>query len=358
MKTKEYALVGFTLFLLIIFMVGCGNNEQASQTATDEKEVIKLKVADLFPTSHPVSADGIVVWMKEVEEMTDGKVQFDYFPSEQLGKAKDLLKVVQNKVADIAFVGPSYVSANMPLSDVMNLPNAFPSSVVGEKVYWELCQGTLREPEFLSNGVVPVFVYTLPPYEIWTTQKPIKGPEDIKGVKLRSVGGIMDKTVSLLGGSPVSIPITEMYEALQRKVVDGTILSPISIKPYKVNELLKYKVEGVSLGTFVGVYVVNESVWNSLPDDVKKAMLEAGKETSEHLANVLDQNAETDMQEFKESGLDVYELTSDEKEKWLNLMQPAEEDWVTIIKSSGGDINLANKILQERKSLLEEFNSK
>lgn len=353
MKKRLIPLM-LVLVLLVISVAGCGGQQTANnnQSNTNNQQAIKLKVADLFPTTHPVSAEGITLWMKKVEELTGGKVTFDYYPSEQLGKSKDLLKVVQNKVADIAFVGPSYVTANMPYSGVMELPGAFTTSVEGEQAYWKLTQGILLKDEFQKNKVMPVFVYALPPYEVWTMNKEIHLPQDLKGLKLRSVGGIVDQTINLLGASPVALPITEMYESLQKSVVNGTILSPISIKPYKVQELLKYTTQGASVGTFVGVYVVNQSVWDSLPQDVQKAMLQAGEETSKHLAEVLDKQANDFMKEFEQGGLKVYKLSPKEHQQWVERMAPVEEEWVKKIGSSGGTSEFAKQVLDERKKVL------
>lgn len=351
---KRFIITSLALVLVAASLAGCGGKkEQPAKQAQPEQQAIKLKVADLFPTTHPVSVDGISLWMKRVQELTGGKVQFEYYPSEQLGKAKDLLKVVQNKVADVAFVGPSYVTANMPLSGVMELPGAFPASVAGEQAYWKLCQGTMLKPEFLKNGVVPVFVYTLPPYEVWTMQKQVKVPGDMKGLKMRSVGGVMDQTISLLGGSPVALPITEMYESLQKKVVDGTILGAISVKPYKVQELLKYTTLGASVGSFVGVYCVNEGVWKSLPENVQKAMIQAGEETSKHLAEVLDKQAQDLLQEFEKGGIKVYKLSAGDQKQWLELVSPVEKDWVKKMESSGATV--AGQVLTERKQLVDQF---
>lgn len=348
---KRFFVIWLALFVLLASVVGCGTKTQSSNTVAESQKPIKLKVADLFPTTHPVSAEGITYWMKKVEKDTGGKVQFEYYPSEQLGKSKDLLKVVQGKVADVAFVGPSYVPSNMPYSGVMELPGAFSTSVQGEDIYWKLSQGALMKEEFQKNKVVPVFVYTLPPYETWTIQKQVKTPADLKGLKLRSVGGVVDQTVKALGATPVALPITEMYEALQKKVVEGTILGAISVKPYKVQELLQYTTVGASVGSFVGVYVVNQSVWDSLPKDVQKIMTQAGEESSKHLAQVLDKQAADYIKEFEQGGLKVHRVTPEEQKQWVELMAPVEKEWVKGISSLGGSSDVAAKLVEERNKL-------
>ena len=93
--------------------------------AQDKK--IKLKVADSFPTTHYVPGF-IKKWMEDVTAASGGLVEFEYYGAEQLGKAKDMLTLVQSGVADVAYVAPSYVSEKMPLSSVAELPGGFETS--------------------------------------------------------------------------------------------------------------------------------------------------------------------------------------------------------------------------------------
>lgn len=352
MKTLNRSLTVFIglVFFAAVFIA-------SAYGATNNNKVITLKVADLFPVTHPVSVHGIRVWMKDVEKSTNGKIKFDYYPAQQLGKAKDFLKLVQDGVADIAFVGPSYLPSNLPLNNVMTLPSAFDSSVEGEWIYWRMCQGILKG-EFSKNHVVPIFVYALPSYDVWTADKPVHNPSDLKGLKLRSPGGMMDYAVSLLGGTPISLPITELYVSLQRRVVDGTILSSPSIKPYGVQEILKYATRGAGLGSFVGAYVISERVWKSLPKGVKKKMLQAGKLSSRYLAEYLDKQAAECFSEFEKSGMKIYKLNAKEKAHWARLMAPTERIWIKKLGSKAGSVKFAEQVLLKRKKFLKEYEAK
>src|SRR5690625_3441013 len=111
---------------------------------------IKLRVADSLPVGHFFAEYATKYWMEEVTKQTDGKVTFDYFPDEQLGKSKDLLALTQSGVADVAYVVPSYVSDKMPLSSVAELPGSFADSCTATLAYLKLSQGDgiLAEKEF------------------------------------------------------------------------------------------------------------------------------------------------------------------------------------------------------------------
>lgn len=353
---KKVIALCLASLLLIVSMAGCGTQskpggQQNAGSSANDKKTIELKVADYFSTNHVISTDGITYWMKKVEQDSGGRVKFNFYPGEQLGKAKDLLKAAQTGAADISMVATSYVPSNMPYSGVMELPGAFTTSEMGEEAYWKMVQGTLKE-EFEKNKVKPFIAYVLPPYMIWTSNKPVHVPDDLRGVKLRSAGGATDLITKSIGATPVSMSSTETYEAIQRKVVDGTILAAMSVKPYKLQEVLKYVVGGVSVGSYAGVYVMNQSVWDALPSDIQKIMIQAGEETSKHLAKAMDRVAEDALKEFEKGGLQIYRVTPEEAKQWNEKMASVEQEWIKNIGSTGGSSEVAAKILAERKSLL------
>ena len=87
----------------------------AAQTTT-------LRAADSLPVGHFFAEKGLKFWASEVRKQTNNAIDLQYFPAEQLGKAKDMLQLATTGVADIAYVVPSYVSDKMPLMTVSELP--------------------------------------------------------------------------------------------------------------------------------------------------------------------------------------------------------------------------------------------
>ncbi len=112
----------------------------ATANESPAEEVIRLKVADSLPPSHFVAINGIKYFMQEVEAATKGRLTFDYYPSEQLGKTKDLLSLTQNAVTDIGMISSAYQSEKLPLSAVFELPGTFSSSCEGSMAFWKMGQ--------------------------------------------------------------------------------------------------------------------------------------------------------------------------------------------------------------------------
>lgn len=109
----------------------------AAGTAHAQIKPVKLRVADTFPVAHTIAQNGTRPWMDEITKRSNGAITFEYFPAQQLGKAADMLTLTQTGVADIGYVGPSYVSEKMPMSDVVQMPHVFDTSCEGMNAYWK-----------------------------------------------------------------------------------------------------------------------------------------------------------------------------------------------------------------------------
>lgn len=353
---RQISLLGTMLMAVLLLITGCGekptvqpNTQQGEKV---ENKVITLKVADSLPTSNIISAQGVQVWMKRVEELTGGKVKFQHFPSEQMGKTKDLLQLVRSGTADIAYVASSYVGKGMDLTGAIELPNAVSSSEIGSMTYWKLSQGAALENDFLKNGIRPVWAFALPSYEVWNTKREVKTPNDTKGMKLRTPGGILDSTLNAVGATPVAKPVTELYESLQRGVLDGTAIGAVSVPSYKLDDLLKYTTRGAQLGTFSGTLSINENLWKTLPEDIQKAMLQAGEEIAKSFGKEADDKVNSLMKQFVEQrGLKVHDITPEEMKVWSEFMAPVEKQWIEDMKAKGLD---GEKVIAERKNITKE----
>jgi TRAP-type C4-dicarboxylate transport system substrate-binding protein len=108
-------------------------------------EPLKLKIADNLPPSHFLANYATHFFMDEVTKRTGGQVTFDYYPSEQLGKAGDILSLTQSGVTDIGLVTPSVVSQKMPLSSIAEQPGSFSTSCQGTLAYFALARDGFLE---------------------------------------------------------------------------------------------------------------------------------------------------------------------------------------------------------------------
>lgn len=135
----------------------------SAQTApANQPAPIKLRLADVYPVGHNVSEGTAKFFMEEVRKRSNGRIDFEYYPAEQLGKGKDMLQLTQTGVTDIGLVVPSYISDKMPLSAVAELPGGYSTSCQGSLAFWSLTHGgALDKLEFAPNGVRVLIAHTL-----------------------------------------------------------------------------------------------------------------------------------------------------------------------------------------------------
>lgn len=300
------------------------------------QEKIVLKVSDSFAPTHYIVVQGLLPWMARVKELTGGKVEFQYFGAEQLGPLRDQFNLVQRGVADIAYVPPSFNLGKMPLSGVHSLPKLFSSSVVGTAAFWDTIHETpILQNDYLKNGFRPLWGVMTATYNVFTKAKPVRGLADLKGLKLKSIGGNMASAVKLLGAAPVDVPSPDTYQAIQTGTVDGAVFPTTSVYSYRLNEQSKYATFGFDLFVFYAAFVVNERVWQKLPEDVRKALLQAGQEASARVAKYTDEEDRTLKQKLAAGGITVLTLSNQEQDEVARLIAPVYQNWVTEMSGKG-----------------------
>ncbi|MHC2884428.1 TRAP-type C4-dicarboxylate transport system substrate-binding protein [Bradyrhizobium barranii subsp. barranii] len=233
----------------------------STMSAQAQAQALELKVADSFPAGHYLVRLMLKPWMDDVTKRTNGAVTFTYYPNQQIGKAADMLRLTQSGVVDIGYIGPSYVSDKMPLSEVAQLPGAFATSCQGTLAYWKTArEGILAKQEYAPNKIKLLLAVVLPPYQVWTVKSKVETTKDMQGLKLRTTGGAQDLTLRALSAVPVRMAAPDAYESLSRGTMDGLLFPLDSVVSYGLDKLVKHATEGVSFGSFIVAYSINQSV--------------------------------------------------------------------------------------------------
>ena len=307
----------------------------ASQPAAAQDKKLVLRVADQFPQGHFLPRYGIKPWMEQVTKATNGEVQFEYYPGEQLGKAKDLLSLVQSGVADVVLFAPSYASDKMPLSAVMELPGMFTSSCQGTLAHSKLAKegGILAQREYAPNGVRVLFSAIYPPYQLVSAKRKIDGPKDMEGMKLRVLGGAMDLTVRKLKGVGVKMASPEAFEAISRGTLDGAIFSYGVTANYNIPT--KYATAGAGFGTAAAIFIISENRWKQLPGHVKKAMTEAGEVASRSTCAGMDKEEAGDLEKLKQKGVTVVRWSEADKKEMNAILASVASEWAAEVDKRG-----------------------
>lgn len=309
-----------------------------------------LRLGDFQSATHIVSIEGTTRWMKAVEEATGGEIEFEHYPSAQAAKAAAQLDAVKAGILDAALIGTPYHSKDLPLNSVVALPGYYSSAVHGTKALQQmLAEGPLRD-ELLAAEVVPIFGFVLPPYQV-LAKKHLGGPGDWTGLDIRTSGSTQAMTARSLGAVGVSIPGPEVYTAVERSRLDGILFPLASVPGYNLQEVVSHISKNGSFGGYSFVMVVQKDRFDGLPDTVKTAMLDAGKDIALHVAEAQDASIEKLVGEWTEQELEVYDFTPEELAELNASMAEVSADWVQRV---GGGSETAKAVLEDYRKLTSE----
>lgn len=322
----------------VLGLAACGDgggSEDAGGATGGGGESVTVQFADSFPPGHVITVTGTEFFMDRVGELSGGEIEFEHYPAEQLAAAPDLLDAAKGGISDMSYVGVAYVS-DLPLSDVGTLPGSFQDSVAGTEAYWSLIKEDLLDVEYLSQGVRPMYVTLLPPYNLGMDVK-VTEVEQLHGMTVRSAGGTMSRTVTALGATPVQMPAPEINQAMQRGTVEVWLGPPSSMPPYDLHDIISYGTTNLNLGSFAGVFVINQDFYQGLSQEHQDILEQAGEETVINLAEgVLEEN-ERVIEDYRERGIDMYELPEEEVARWDELTAPVWEQWAEEMNGRGLD---------------------
>lgn len=294
------------------------------------QEKITLKIADYLPSGHIIYTAGLKLFMEAATKETNGRVEFQYFPSEQLGKAKDMLTLVQSGTVDVAEVLPSYVSEKLPFTTIIELPGLYASSCQGTQAFLDATRqdGVLAE-EFLKNGVRNILPVVYPPADLLVASKEVTKIEHWNGLKVRAAGGPTEVAVAEMGGVALKMSATDIYQALSRGTVDAALIGATSAEVYGLDTVIKSLTTDFSLGSVVNTYVFNEQKWQSLPEDIRAGLQRAGDAASLSLCATLDTQRQKDLERMQGMGITINRLDEAENSAWAKQVSGLIGEWAT-----------------------------
>ncbi|MCJ7717726.1 MAG: TRAP transporter substrate-binding protein DctP, partial [Anaerolineales bacterium] len=185
--------------------------------------------------------------------------------------------------------------------------------------------------------------------------KPIKSLADVKGIRVRCAGGYDALHMSALGAKIVFLKALEVYSAMQKGAVEACYTPFTSYYKYKLYEIgdSHHLLEVPKFTGVVGLITINLKTLNKLPEDVQKAILEAGKEYSEIEAAKILALEQDYGDKMKKAGCTITEISNEEVKKWANLIEPESKvKWLDKLKAQGTQ---SKEIMDRASQLIEKY---
>jgi len=223
----------------------------------------ELRLAHFTSPKHPMDRLFMRPWTKQIAKMSGGKLTVKIFPGGKLGKGpRAQFKRAVDGVADITFGLQGYTSKIFKRTAMVELPGVAANSNELVKKMWAAHK--LMAPEYKRVKLLAMWVGEAPVF--MSRKKPIRTLEDIKGLKIRTPSANQSRWLKALGASPVSMPINQVYRALETGRIDAVLVPPSVIKSFKIGEVAKHYTTGLAqaFGRSPFFVVMNKKSWNGL----------------------------------------------------------------------------------------------
>ncbi len=294
----------------------------AAATA-EEPIVIKFSHVVAVNTPKGKAAD---YFKKLAEERTHGRVKVEVYPNSQLYKDKEELEALQ--LGAVQMLAPSLAKFG-PLGvkefEVFDLPYIFDSYAELHRVTeGPIGQGLLKKLE--SKGILGLG-YWDNGFKDMSANKPLRLPEDFRGLKMRIQSSkVLDAQMRALGANPQPLAFSEVYQALQTGVVDGTENPPSNFYTQKMHEVQKYLT--LSNHGYLGyAVIVNKKFWDGLPADIRQVLEGAMKDATRYANAIADTENQQALEAVRKSGkTEIITLTPEQKRAWRKALLKVHRD--------------------------------
>lgn len=303
----------------------------AFQVKTSEAKTYHFTYSNFFPPTH-IQSKLAQAWCKEVERRTHGGIKISYYPGGTLVGAAQIYDGVVSGRTDIGMSCLLYTRGRFPLMDVINLPFGNPSGKFATAVINELYNKF--KPKELSDTHV-LYLYAHGPGFIHTKDKAVHTMADLKGLKIRAPGSVAGM-IKALGATPVTMPMPEVYQALQRGVVDGAVYPEETNKGWKMGEVVHYDIACYPVAYSVGFFVVmNKAKWNELPENYKKIISRMDRVWAVKTGKAWDTSDYAGIQFSLAHGNTIIGIAPAEAQRWKKVVQPVFDEYLAKTEKKG-----------------------
>jgi TRAP-type C4-dicarboxylate transport system substrate-binding protein len=296
-------------------------------TAAFADEPLPLRFGDPGPPDAAINADLVQPWADKVNKEGAGLFSVKVFAGYSLVNMVNTLDRVQQGVADIAFCILGPVSSQFPQTLVATLPfeaeNAHEAGLALQRLY---AKGIIAD-EWTKVKPIAFGVFANTSYH---TVPPVKTIADLKGLKISVQGRLASQTLQALGGTPISLPINDVYEALQRGTIQGSAIGWPAAVSFKLTELAHNHVRA-SLGGEAAVMIMNNDSYAKLSPKAK-AVIDAnsGDFYTNWFDKVIDDTEHDNIAITEKMGnQSIHQLPPAELQNWKTLIAPVIADWET-----------------------------
>lgn len=320
MKMRTITVLAVFILFATIFLTGCGGNKN---TPGKQGEKIIVRMVGTLPAQHHFTK-ALEMYKEKVEKKSNGRIEVQIYPSQQLYNDKDLVNVLPNGAVEMAFLNPDMWAGLIPSEGILYLPTYYKSR---EQFYAVLDgePGQMINKDFEKKGNTKILGNIEYGASGIISKKPITRMEDFKGLRTRSFGEYIATFLQAVGASPTTMSSGEMYQALQKGTLDAAMSGPGSFVDRKLYEVADYYLENDLMHSTPFLTGVNLDFWNKLPPDLQEVLKEAALEVQDWTRKYALESDQKYKETLKEKGVKFTKISDEEYSRWREKAAPALE---------------------------------
>ncbi|WP_211289717.1 2,3-diketo-L-gulonate-binding periplasmic protein YiaO [Sporomusa silvacetica DSM 10669] len=302
-ETKKMLSMLLILIIASLLVSACGKIKETVKPEAPKPKYV-LMFNHVLSESEPFH-QGFLKWAQRVKERTNGEVEIQVFHSGQLGVEEDIIEQLKQGAPIGQNTNAARLGMYVPAIAVLNAPY-FVENIEDVAKLRELPTVKQWEKELEEKHGIKVLSFSwVQGMRHMLTNKPIKTPEDLKGLRIRTLGApIWQQSIRAMGAAPVAMPFGEVYTGMQQKAIDGADLVYRNVIGAKLFETAKYMSETNHI-LLINFEVMSKKYFDSLPPEYQRILVEecnnAGMETSKEM----EQEVEALRKELTQKGMTI-----------------------------------------------------
>ncbi len=294
-------------------------------------EPVNLLFDIIGPSRSAAMAQALEPWAEEVNQKAAGLIHLDVREGVTLANFENIYDRVLDDAIQIGWGMQNAVAGKFPLSEVPAVPFLVTSAQAGSVAFWRLYKSGLLDAEY--DQIVPLATGMLGAGGLHINA-PLKSFEGLNGMKLIVAGQMQSQTIKALGGTPISLPLTDMYQGIQRKTVDGAIIGWGGVRAFKLQQVAPNHVD-ITVGTSISMVFMSKTKFQSLPPAAQKVLLDTSGEALSRQYGIAVDTEAAGIREavMTEAGQKTVTVPPADLAKWATKTEPVVQAWAASRKN-------------------------
>jgi TRAP-type transport system periplasmic protein len=319
MKKIGVLLFAFSVLIFVI-LSGCSAEKQTVQGDEKNKGAKVIKVANYFAEDHPQNIALKEKFKKIVEEKSGGTLKVQIYPNSTLGAEKEFYDGVRNGTIEMGIPG-LIMQNDIPKMGVPEWPFLFKDFEHVKKVLNGPIGKEIAADLEKQHGVHPL-AWSANGFRMFSANKAIDSMDDFKGLRIRMPNIPNYITIGkLLGTNVTPMPISEVFTALEQKVVDGQDNPIATLRASGWYEVQNDVLESKHMFS-PNIYIINSNFWNSLTKEQQKIIEGAAKESANYEFELMEKSYEKDKKFLEQHGIKFTTPSSEFTKQMQEAVQP------------------------------------